>query len=176
MTQEVRSLQTTSLGGTLGVLRKTLADCMITPDFRFCTSSDDKSLSTLIPSYGYCCPINGYVYPECSNQAYCTYYLNGKPSSSLQATYETFYPGLLSNHTGMCGGELSFTANTKKKQHANILIPSPNYSCEYRISVPTLTYRNSGKIFVWLEQLNNVQVYAYSGTTHSNITTLIESN
>ena len=175
MAADARGLQNT-LGGTLGVLRKTIADCIIMPDFRFCTPSDDQSISDLVLGYGYCCPKNGYVYPECSDQTKCSYYHDGKPADALVATYETFYPGLVTNHTVLCGGPLNFTASLSTKQQANILIPSPTYSCEYRISVPTLKYYNSGKLLVWLEQQNNVLVYAYSGTSHSNLTKYIEAN
>lgn len=91
-----------------------------------------------------------------------------------KSIFMTFYPGMMTNHSLLCGGELSFDANNKEKSRISISIPSPNYACEFRIKVKSLRYRNSGSIFVWLEQSNNTNVFVYSGNGHNNLTTLIE--
>ena len=48
--------------------------------------------------------------------------------------------------------------------------------CEYRIKVPALIYRNSAKVYVFVERTVNVLPLLYSGTDRSNLTNLIESN
>lgn len=75
----------------------------------------------------------------------------------------------------MCGAELSFIANNQKQSQI-ITIPSTSYSCEYRVSAPTLTYKKTAKILIWLEQTSSVNIYLYSGTDRTNLTTLIEGN
>ncbi len=62
------------------------------------------------------------------------------------------------------------------KKNETIAIPSSNYACEYRIGVPPLTYRTSSQILVWIEGTYYTNVYIYSGTSRSNLTTVIESN
>ena len=91
-------------------------------------------------------------------------------------TFMTFYPGLSTNHTQMCGGPLSYFADDKAKRSFELNIPSLNYSCEYRVKVTDFKFRNSGEIFIWLEKTTQVNVYIYSGTDHKNMTTLIEEN
>jgi uncharacterized protein YfaQ (DUF2300 family) len=76
----------------------------------------------------------------------------------------------------MCGAELQLTADSNSKQNATVAIPSSSYACEYRISVPTLKYRTSSLISVWLEGTYFTNVYIYSGTNRTNLTTLIENN
>lgn len=92
-----------------------------------------------------------------------------------KVTWMTHYPGLQKKHLEMCGAELSFVANNQKQSQV-ITIPSTSYSCEYRVSVPTLTYRNTAKILMWLEQASSVSIYLYSGTDRTNLTALIEGN
>ena len=93
-----------------------------------------------------------------------------------KATFMTFYPGLITNHTSVCGGEITFSASLEMKQQVTITIPSPNYACEYRISAPSLKYRNSGQLLIWLEKSSYLNAFIYSGNTRHNLTTLIESN
>ena len=88
----------------------------------------------------------------------------------------SFYPGLHTNHTSLCGGDLLYTADLDQKQTVTFVIPNISYSCEYRIQAPTLTYQNTGKILVWFERTNSVQAYIYSGNGRSNLTRLIEGN
>jgi hypothetical protein len=76
----------------------------------------------------------------------------------------------------MCGAELQLTADSTSKQNATVAIPSSSYACEYRISVPTLTYRTSSQILVWIEGTYFTNVYVYSGTSRTNLTTVIENN
>jgi hypothetical protein len=61
-------------------------------------------------------------------------------------------------------------------QRVKITIPTPNYSCEYRISAPSLKYRNSGLLKIWVESTYFSSVFIYSGTAHHNLTALIEGN
>jgi len=51
-----------------------------------------------------------------------------------------------------------------------------SYSCEYRIKTVDYRFRNGGDLVIWLELTNSVNVYIYSGTDRSNITTFIEGN
>lgn len=88
----------------------------------------------------------------------------------------SFYPGLISNHTAMCGNDLTITASSQQKMRYQITIPSPNYACEYRIVAPQLKYRKSASIFIWYENSYFVNAFIHSGTSRSNLTNLIESN
>ena len=85
----------------------------------------------------------------------------------------TFYPGLITNHSELCGGELSFDADNKEKKRITVNIPSTNYACEYRIKVKPLKFRNSGSILIWLEQAYYANIFVYSGNGRQNLTTLI---
>jgi hypothetical protein len=96
-------------------------------------------------------------------------------SVANKVTWMTHYPGLQTNHVYMCGANLSTMAN-EQKQSQLVPIPSSSYSCEYRISAPTLTYRKTAKLLLWIEFTNLVSVYIYSGTDRTNLTTLIEGN
>ena len=75
----------------------------------------------------------------------------------------------------MCGSASDLVADVKR-QSRYFVIPSSTYSCEYKISVPSLTYRTSSSILVWLEEIWYAQVYIYSGTGHTNLTLEIENN
>ena len=91
-------------------------------------------------------------------------------------TFMTHYPGLATNHSEMCGGPLLFVAENQTKQSFQLNITSSNYSCEYRVNVANLKFRDEGDILIWLEEISRVRVYIYSGTDHRNLTSLIESD
>jgi hypothetical protein len=76
----------------------------------------------------------------------------------------------------MCGYGLELIAELNSKKNETITIPDSNYACEYRIVAPTLTYRTSSKILLWVEGTYFTNVYIYSGSSRSNLTTVIESN
>ncbi len=88
----------------------------------------------------------------------------------------SFYPGVLTNHYNMCSTPLVLVPKIGLKQQQNIVLTSNDYACEYRIQTPKLTYRNTGKVWIWIEQMDNIELYVFKGNSHSNLTLLIENN
>ncbi len=160
------------------VTQQKITQCLSMPGYFFCTPFDDASLNSTIPGYGYCCLASPTVTDSvCNSTSLCSNVSTGSLMSQSQKTaFMTFYPSLQTNHTSMCGGPLTYTADLAEKQSVKITIPSPNYACEYRVSAPQLKYRSSGKIQIWIEQTNQAYVYIYSGNARYNLTSLIQGN
>lgn len=126
---------------TAEVLLLPISACMQKTGYTFCTASNDASLNLTSAGYGYCCYQDSD--PVCLKNSMCTSISTGTSMPLAdKVTWMTFFPGLQTNHVAMCGTNLSLVA-TNQKQSLVVPIPSTSYSCEYRISVPSLTYRRS---------------------------------
>lgn len=93
-----------------------------------------------------------------------------------KAIFMTFYPGLQSNHTTLCGSDITLETPEETKRSFNISIPKTGYSCEYRIKVPKLVYERTSKLKLWFERTDWVRAYIFNGDSRSNLTVLIENN
>ena len=126
--------------------------CMQLEGYKFCTPFSDKSLDLGSEGVGHCCPALGFnLSPICLSRSQCTLVSDGSLSIQEKIAYKSFYPGIAQDHINKCASELILNPELSVKKQKNIVLTSNDFSCEYRVQTPQLTYRSTGKIWIWFE-------------------------
>lgn len=130
-------------------------------------------------SGGYCCNVNNAAetQAECSSTTLCTNTItSATPAEAFLSKYDLFYPGVSSAHETKCGAASDYTVTMDKQTQTFTIPANGGYNCDYKFTVPDLTYTVDSNILVYIEVLNNAPVRLYTGNDRSNLTRVIQTD